>query len=44
MKSPDHKEFLKAIDSEIKGQIDNENFTVMKWSQVPGGFCVLSTA
>ena len=43
MKEPDHKEFLKAMEKEVKDQMDNGNFTIVRRDSVPKGTAILPT-
>jgi hypothetical protein len=41
MKEPDRKQFIKAMKDEVDGQLKNQNFSVIKRSQLPEGARVL---
>ena len=43
MREPDRKEFVTAMQKEIKDQSDNGNFTIVKRSTVPEGVIILPT-
>ncbi len=43
MKEPDKDEFIRAMDKEVKDQIDNGNFTIIPRSSVPKGEKILPT-
>ena len=35
MRQPDRKEFIKAMQKEVNDQMENENFSIVKGSEVP---------
>jgi len=41
LKEPDRAQFIKAMHSEMKGQVDNGNYSLITRSQVPEGASVL---
>jgi hypothetical protein len=41
MKEPDKKQFVKAMQKEVRDQMENGNFTVMHKSKLPKGSTVL---
>jgi len=43
MRQPDRKEFIQAMDKELKDQLEHGNFTVVHKSTVPEGATVLPT-
>jgi hypothetical protein len=43
MKEPDSKEFVAAMEKEVKDQSENGNFTIVKQSTVPEGVVILPT-
>lgn len=43
MREPDHLEFSKAMEKEVKDQMENGNFTVVHKSEVPEGVRILPT-
>ena len=43
MKEPDHKEFLKAMQKEVRDQMENGNFTIVRRDTVPKDTPILPT-
>ena len=43
MKAINRKQFLDAIDKKINDQMNNNNFNVIHWSQIPEGATLLPT-
>jgi hypothetical protein len=43
MKEHDQKEFVAAMDKEVKDQSKNENFSIVKRTTVPEGVVILPT-